>query len=340
MVSTDNHFIRALLRHDKALGINSEELLEEIGIPIDVLNEGSSVRISTNKYSQLVRRVWEISGDEGFGMTRYPCQVGLFDLMIRYVLQFETLEIVMREVCRFYRTVGAGFHFELDYTEDRVGFVVVLAEPELDVDHFLTELVMTTMHRLFCWITDRRIALIESTFIYPRPEYAGAYADLFPGDCSFNSESNGFYFDKNCLNYQVVRNWKEAKAFMGESPAGFITIPGSDDSMTTKLKGILISEYKKDNGFPELSAIARMLSLTEQTIRRKLIKENTNYQQIKTEIRRDIAIDKLVHSEQSVADIGFHIGFVEPSSFARAFHRWVGLSPSDYRAKYKKGNDG
>ncbi|MEC8428056.1 MAG: AraC family transcriptional regulator, partial [Pseudomonadota bacterium] len=53
---------------------------------------------------------------------------------------------------------------------------------------------------------------------------------------------------------------------------------------------------------------------------------------IKDSLRRDIAIDKLVNENLSIAEIGQILGFVEPASFTRAFKQWTGVSPAEYRA--------
>jgi AraC-like DNA-binding protein len=335
--TTNSHFVRAVLRNSEALGIDPEVMLEQIGIPLDVIqDDNTEARVPTELYASLVRNIWEMAGDEAFGLTQRKCSAGHFELMVRYVMQFETLETVMREACRFYRTVREDFNFRLDYEEYRVGFLLELTEPERDVDHFLSGLMLVTMHRFFCWITGTRIPLLESTFSFPKPQYADAYNELLPGDCSFDRDYDGFYIDKTWLNQPIAKTWKDSKTFLNDTPFGFIDIPGKDDSMSATLKGMLLSEHKKGNGFPDLSSIASRLCITEQTIRRRLLKEDTNYQHIKNEMRRDIAIDRLTHSEQPIADIGFQLGFVEASSFTRAFQQWTGVNPTEFRENLKK----
>ena len=273
--TTNSHFVRAILRNSEALGIDPEVVLGQIGIPLNVLDPNNTeARVPTELYAALVRQIWELSGDEAFGLTNRKCSSGHFELMIRYVIQFETLEAVMREACRFYRTVREDFHFRLDYEEYRLGFLLELAEPERDVDHFLSGLMLVTLHRFFCWVTGKRIPLLESTFSFPKPQYAQAYDELLPGDCSFDRDYDGFYIDKSWLTQPVAKTWKDSKTFLSNTPFGFIDIPGTDDSMAVTLRGILLSEHKKGNGFPDLNNIASRLCITEQTVRRRLLKHN------------------------------------------------------------------
>lgn len=68
-------------------------------------------------------------------------------------------------------------------------------------------------------------------------------------------------------------------------------------------------------------------------MRRKLISEGTSYQGIRDELRRDTAIHHLCNSALSIADIGGLLGFQEASAFHRAFKKWSGVQPGEYRLR-------
>jgi AraC-like DNA-binding protein len=66
-------------------------------------------------------------------------------------------------------------------------------------------------------------------------------------------------------------------------------------------------------------------------MRRRLHEEGSSYQGIKDQLRRDLAISYLSHSERSVMDIALELGFSERSAFHRAFRKWTGASPGEFR---------
>jgi AraC-like DNA-binding protein len=337
MLTIDSHFVRAALRQSQTLGIDSENLLKELGISEDIFKQRKT-RVHVDQFVGLVRQIWELSGDEAFGLTGQKCKRGHFEMMARYVHQFETLDVLIQEVCRFYNATRDDFSFKIDIDDNRVGFLVELAQPQLDPDHFLTAFLLCILHRFFCWITDQRIPLLETVFSFPAPEHVKSYQEFFPGVCRFDGPCSGFFFNKMYLELRNAKSWRETKSFLAESPAGLIGIPGSDDSATASVKGIILSEQKKGTGMPDFAFVASKLCLTQQTLRRKLLKEGTSYQQIKDVIRCDIAIDKLVSGELSVSEIGFQLGFVEASSFTRAFKHWTGVSPAEYRLYVRKSS--
>jgi len=71
--------------------------------------------------------------------------------------------------------------------------------------------------------------------------------------------------------------------------------------------------------------------MTPATARRRLYEEGTSYQAIKDELRRDQAIAYLTHSDRSVLEVALELGFSERSAFHRAFRKWTGVSPGQFR---------
>ena len=82
---------------------------------------------------------------------------------------------------------------------------------------------------------------------------------------------------------------------------------------------------------PALREIARELAMSDRNLQRALHNDGTSYQKVLDHVRRDLAIDHLSNPATSAAQVGFLLGFSEPSAFHRAFRRWTGASPSAFR---------
>jgi AraC-like DNA-binding protein len=67
-------------------------------------------------------------------------------------------------------------------------------------------------------------------------------------------------------------------------------------------------------------------------LRRRLDEEGQSFQSIKDQLRRDLAINYLKHSSKSVTEIAIDLGFAEQSAFHRAFKKWTGMRPGEYRS--------
>jgi AraC-like DNA-binding protein len=82
---------------------------------------------------------------------------------------------------------------------------------------------------------------------------------------------------------------------------------------------------------PSLEDVGKALGITPQMLRRRLQDEGQGYQAIKDDLRRDIAIEYLARPDLTLIDIANLLGFSEPSTFHRAFKKWTGVAPGEYR---------
>lgn len=85
------------------------------------------------------------------------------------------------------------------------------------------------------------------------------------------------------------------------------------------------------SGDISVERIAGPLNISPRHLRRKLSQENTSYEQLVDELRRETAIRMIGEGELSLTSIAYELGFLDPSSFTRAFRRWTSMSPTSFR---------
>jgi AraC-like DNA-binding protein len=71
--------------------------------------------------------------------------------------------------------------------------------------------------------------------------------------------------------------------------------------------------------------------MSERSVQRSLTEESTSYREIVDAVRKDLALSHLSQPGRSATDVAFLLGFSEPSAFTRAFRRWTGSSPSQFK---------
>ena len=76
-----------------------------------------------------------------------------------------------------------------------------------------------------------------------------------------------------------------------------------------------------------------MLLLSERSLQRKLADAGTSYREVLDDTRREMALAYLASKPHTLSEITFLLGFADSRSFSRAFRRWTGQSPSEYRAR-------
>lgn len=83
--------------------------------------------------------------------------------------------------------------------------------------------------------------------------------------------------------------------------------------------------------FPDIDYVAEKLNMTSRTLRRKLCRENSSYQDILAEVRYELAQEYLSTSTLPLEEISILLGYSAPGNFSNAFKRWHGSSPRDFR---------
>jgi AraC-like DNA-binding protein len=128
----------------------------------------------------------------------------------------------------------------------------------------------------------------------------------------------------------LLQDERTLKHFLERSPADLLSRPDEGDSLSSQLRRLL----SRDNArWPDLEAVAAHLHISPQTLRRHLREEGTSFQELKDQLRRDIAIYHLGRADLSLQQIAEQLGFSEPSAFHRAFKKWTGVTPGAYRAQ-------
>ncbi|MDF5729485.1 MAG: AraC family transcriptional regulator [Rhizonema sp. PD38] len=89
----------------------------------------------------------------------------------------------------------------------------------------------------------------------------------------------------------------------------------------------------------EVEAITKRLGFVSRTLQRKLKEAGTSYQELLDETRQSLSTHYLQEQHITVSEVAFLLGFSEASAFSRAFKRWTGTTPGEFRRTLKLTNN-
>jgi AraC-like DNA-binding protein len=101
-------------------------------------------------------------------------------------------------------------------------------------------------------------------------------------------------------------------------------------------KGLVASVRKTvtelmSDGNPKLAQVAKKLAMGPRTLQRRLKEYEVDFKKLVEETRYRLAVSYLRDSRNTLMEIAFLLGYSEVSAFNRAFKRWTGSTPLDYR---------
>jgi AraC-like DNA-binding protein len=104
--------------------------------------------------------------------------------------------------------------------------------------------------------------------------------------------------------------------------------------LTEDLRRMLRTELLRDPC--SAATVARFFSMHRRTLHRHLRTEGLAFRQIANEVRFEIACELLANTDMALGQIAAVLKYSEPSAFTRAFRRWSGQTPSEWRSRHPR----
>lgn len=332
-------YVRSLLATAKEQGCDTEELLHELRIHPDDIADGRY--FSAVKYGQLYQRIMWLMQDECFGMmSGGKVRWGSFRLLCLTLIHCENLrQAVIRagefsEICRGFRIRSILVPSEGDLVAIQMAGIESLTEAEFqqlmsveNADRIRTSLAV--WHRFYCWLIGKEIPLVSIRFSFSCPDSFKALAESYPEQILFDQPYNGFELHRDYLDARVVQSPQTLDEFIRRAPFHLVVRDSARSSLKAKVRTILSKDVSES--MPTAEAVAAQLNVSSTTLRRRLQQEQTSFQKIKDECRLEAAIHYLGCKDLANSAIAERLGFDETSAFFRAFKKWTGMTPGDYR---------
>lgn len=340
-----------LLDYLESLGFDAEEVSVSADINIAQLlampgDEQLSARLYAKLYRHAVAKMQQVH-------PHIPWAAGLgtdaFDMLCYSIMGCATLGEALQRAERFERLLRplSGRSFSLVIEDDKVHFdyhldienVANLFAPEQwsRSDTYQTVAVasgLVVWHAFCGWLVGH--SLDDSSIEVSLPSIGDAYREsLAQGTgCTvvFDAPQNRLTFPRHCLDYRVVQDQASLQQFLDMAVYQLSLVERQPSSIADAIKQLIGSDVKA--GMPSFTEVADRLHLSESSLRRRLLKEQTSFQMIKDQVRCDLAIDLLKNDAFKINDIAESLGFGEPSSFVRSFRNWTGMTPKCFRNKY------
>jgi AraC-like DNA-binding protein len=100
------------------------------------------------------------------------------------------------------------------------------------------------------------------------------------------------------------------------------------DSVVDELRRLLTRMAQGDS---DIELVARSMATSVRSLQRRLTAAGTSYQKILDSTRREAAGRHLADRALSITEVGYLLGYSEPAAFHRAFKRWYGSTPHEFR---------
>jgi AraC-like DNA-binding protein len=325
---------RVIVRTLQARGVDPRPLVREAGLDPAAF-EDPEARFPITATGALWRRAAEATGDPAFGLdaSRFVTQT-TFHALGYAVAASETLREAFERYVRYGRLVSDAA--ELSLAEDgarvRLSFTPRAGGPQAAAEAMDAMLSMIT--RGTNALAGRSLRPLAVQLRRPEPSVSSPWPRVFQAPVSFGHA---------CDALEYARVDVDAKL-----PAGNVVLARANEEVVARylarfdeanvagrVQALLVERLS--SGEPDPEAIARALGMSLRSLQRRLEDDGTSFKEVLAVTRRELACAYLKGSRTSVTEVTFLLGFADTSSFARAFRRWTGASPSEWRERSLHG---
>lgn len=321
-------WVRGVLQAASLQGLDESEIFLHAGLDLDCLN-ASSGRISLSDTLSLWRSVEQLSADPMFGFHMgQSLKPAHFQLLAFTMLSSPTLGDAIEKVLKYQRLISDGGSFTLLPQENRTALIYTPASSNFSYHQI--DAVMVAVLSFARWLLGRDIEPIEISFSHSEAEGLEQYKTFFGCEVKFSQEQNCILFSSVLLQ-EALPGFDQGLAIMHEQMA--------DNQLQRLTEPDIIARVQERLllGLENISRddIAAQLAMSGRSLQRKLQEQGSSFQKLHDEYRHQRSLQLLVNEDLTLLDISLQLGFSESSTFYRAFKRWQGVTPGEYRQKLR-----
>jgi AraC-like DNA-binding protein len=328
--STLATFILPIAKALRLQGLDPMELLEEAGIdPAFVINDDR--RIPVERMQKLWVLAVQGSGDDAFGLhAAEQIQPATLQGLGLAVLASDTIFDALKRLVRFSKALSTGLNLALQERDEFVDMIF-----SYDAADFGEQLSWQAhdfsmgMVLAMCRITLGEYVsplMIEAT--RPAPVDPDLFESLLGSRIEFSAQRNCITFVKSDIVDRLITA-NEVLARVNDEQVEIYLASFLEVSTSRNVVGKIVAHLQ--DGPPNQKQIAAALNVSNRTLQRKLKDEGTSFIDLLQDTRMQLAEKYLSQPHRSIVEISYMLGFSEPSTFSRAFKRWTGQAPIDYR---------
>lgn len=320
-------YANIVLEIAKDQGFDAQQVLNNGALDPDLIEENPDY-ITPWEYVMLHISVAQLTGDQSIGM-----QLGLrmrptaHGFLGYAILSCNNLREAMQLGLRFMRIRQQ--QIAVEYRRDGDNDIVTFRERQDfgPVRHFLLEGMLIGVARSAQYLLNSGELDLEMWLDYPEPHYFDRFRSQLP-NLKFNQSETRLILRSEDLDHplrmadpigsaQAIKQCEQELARLADSP-----------ELLREVRLILESQLEEPPGLDE---VANNLCMSPRSLKRKLASHNSSFQQLLHEVRFERAKQLLAEGDHNLQQIGLQLGYHEPASFTRAFKKWSGVTPKQWR---------
>lgn len=316
-----------------SMGLDVNRVMARLGVTPELLRDRN---IRTPHEAQLLfwQVLQDVSGDDDIGLhlgEHMPVYKGQ---VLQYLfLSSPTFGDGLKRALNYQRLLSDASQASTGMDDGRAFILVESASNKVTGLRHLNECMALGLIRFFRYVTDGAFHPSVLHFSHPAPASSKEHERIFGCPVVFGQADNRMYFDVELLELPSSHAEPELLHLHEKLAIEHVAKLERQDIVARVYK--VFGEIL-ETGEISLEDVARHLNIKARTLRTRLAEAGTNFNQLLADYRCNLAKRLLASTDETIDEIVYLTGFSEPSTFYRAFKRWTGLTPVEYRTQRRQ----
>lgn len=324
------------------LGEDPEALLKSLNIPIEVL-DNEELHISALNFSEAIELTAKKLDCPDFGL-RLSClqEIDILGPLAIVFQQYDSLKQFLVEGAVLLNSLhDQSLNISLRigendmlYIENKYGFISSLGESQV------TLLAIGFVTRMAYKYLEPPPQIHAFYFTSPKPKDLSKFKEVLKSPCFFDQDMNGAAISQGYFSKEVTVLKPSLKREMQRYVLPHLSTMQHGFPAQVRL---LIHDFLP-TGDCSLEVISKSLNTTTRSIQRQLKQQDTSYQNILDNVRKDIAIQFLAQSSNrrhgKLIELAELLNYSDSTAFSRAFKGWFTETPRAYLKRVNKETTG
>jgi AraC-like DNA-binding protein len=317
----------------RSLGADPADVCAEAGINVALFDDPNNL-ISYRAASRLFRVCVERTGRPHFGLlvgqkSGLNC-LGFVGLLVKYS---PDVEIALRRLVRYMHLHIRGAVTTLEVSGKRAIFRYEIYEPDAEATDQIGDGAVATMYNIMLELCGPNWNPLEVRLAHRKPDDVAPFRRFFRAPLRFDAEENALEFFADSLRRPLPAAEPELRRLLQQQIDALEARHG--DNFPDQIRSVLRTALLTGHG--RADQVAALFSVHSRTLSRRLDAYGTSFQELVDESRFEIAQQMLRDSAMEIGRIAELLDYAGASAFTRAFRRWTGTTPAQWRAKRRSG---
>lgn len=325
--STTTSWAQLIAKSIESYGLDSRPLFEKAEIDVEHIKAANS-RVPVYKMAIVWRGAVEQCNDPAFALTvAKHFQPNAFSAIGMAIASSPTLLEGLRRCIRFYRLTSDGALLTLKESDGFIHLSFEIPEKHIEVTEEAMEAFMGSLVQLFRSMLGQEFSPVTANFVHSRKDEL-PYQQFFNCRVGFAQESYELIFNKSDTEQELLFANPNLSDVLDDWMTKYLARFQSE-LLSTKVRAYLLDNLV--DGDIDQKRVAEHLGMSARAMQRKLKEENSGFSELLDACRLHFAEQFLRDGKLTLVEIAFMLGFSDQSNFSRAFKRWTGKSPQQYR---------